>query len=128
MIQSRLNVLSKHIPPSQGLIMRLRYVIFLILVFSYTFGLIGTAQTQQSTSVRKVVQKIEPRYPELARRMNLGGTVKVTAIVASDGNVKKVEPVGGSPLLVEAAEQAVSQWRFAPGGESKETIELKFVP
>jgi TonB family protein len=108
--------------------MRLRYVIFLILVFSYTFGLIGTAQTQQSTSVRKVVQKIEPRYPELARRMNLGGTVKVTAIVASDGNVKKVEPVGGSPLLVEAAEQAVSQWRFAPGGESKETIELKFVP
>jgi outer membrane biosynthesis protein TonB len=60
--------------------------------------------------------------------MNPGGVVRIVATVGPDGNVKRVEPVGGSPLLVEAAEQAVSLWKFTPGGESKETVELKFVP
>jgi len=60
--------------------------------------------------------------------MNLGGTVKVIAVVASDGSVKKVEPVGGSPILVQAAQSAISQWKYAPGSESKETVELHFTP
>jgi membrane protein involved in colicin uptake len=54
--------------------------------------------------------------------------VKVVALVAPDGKVKKVQPVGGSPVLVQAAEAAVSQWKFAPGAESNETIELHFTP
>jgi outer membrane biosynthesis protein TonB len=60
--------------------------------------------------------------------MNLGGVVKVVAVVAADGNVKKVEPVGGSPLLVQAAENAIAQWKFAPGPESREPVELHFTP
>ena len=60
--------------------------------------------------------------------MNLGGTVKVIAVVAQDGSVKKVEAVGGSPILVEAAQSAISQWKYAPGSESKETVELHFTP
>jgi TonB family protein len=100
----------------------------MLVVFSC--GLIGSAQTEQPSneSIRKVVRKVEPRYPELARKLNLGGTVKVVAVVASDGNVKKVEPVGGSPLLVQAAESAIGQWKFAPGGESREVVELHFNP
>src|SRR5438477_176396 len=47
-----------------------------------------TAQTQEpSSESRKIVRKIHPRYPEIARRMNLGGTVKVIAVVAPDGKV-----------------------------------------
>ena len=60
--------------------------------------------------------------------MNLGGTVKMVAVVAADGSVKKIEPVGGSPLLMQAAQNAVSQWKFAPGPESRETVELRFTP
>jgi len=60
--------------------------------------------------------------------MNLGGTVKVLAVVAADGNVKSVEPVGGSPVLIKAAQDAVAKWKFAPGAESKEPIELHFTP
>ena len=44
-----------------------------------------------------------------------GGTVKVIAMVSPDGTVKKVDAVGGSPLLVQAAQDAVSLWKFAPG-------------
>jgi TonB family protein len=110
--------------------MRKWYVLFLALSLSYFFGPAGVAQSQQSTveNARKLVRKVAPQYPEVARRMNLGGVVKVVAVVAPDGNVKKVEPVGGSPLLVQAAETAVSQWKFAPGSESRETVELHFNP
>jgi outer membrane biosynthesis protein TonB len=64
----------------------------------------------------------------MARKMMLGGTVKVVALVAPDGNVKKVEPVGGSPLLVQAAQTAISQWKYTAGPESRETVELHFMP
>ncbi len=93
-------------------------------------GHFGRAQGQQSSieNSRKVVRKVEPHYPELARKMNLGGTVKVVAFVEPNGSVKKVDATGGSPLLVQAAENAISQWKFAPGTESRETVELHFTP
>ena len=89
-----------------------------------------SAQTQQpSPSGRKLVHKVDPSYPEMARKVNLTGTVKVFAVVTPDGNVKAVEPVGGSPLLVQAAQDAISRWKFAPASsESKEMIELHFHP
>jgi TonB family protein len=109
----------------------MRYALILVLSLACCLGTAAWGQTQQSSgdTGRKLVRKIEPRYPEIARRMNLGGTVKLIAVVAPDGNVKKVEPVGGSPLLVQAAESAITQWKFAPaGGESRETVELHFTP
>jgi TonB family protein len=110
--------------------MRKLYVLFLVLTLSFFAGFAGSVQSQQSTTDagRKVVRKVEPRYPDVARRMSLGGTVKVVAVVAADGNVKKVEPVGGSPILVQAAQTAVSQWKYVPGSESRETVELQFTP
>jgi outer membrane biosynthesis protein TonB len=60
--------------------------------------------------------------------MNLGGTVKVIAVVGADGEVKSVEPVGGSPVLLKAAQDAIAKWKFAPGAESKEVVELHFTP
>ena len=110
--------------------MRMRYVLILFLISSTFFGPAGTAQGQQSSTenVRRIVRQTAPSYPELARRMNLGGTVKVLAVVAADGNVKSVEPVGGSPVLIKAAQDAVAKWKFAPGAESKEPIELHFTP
>ena len=110
--------------------MRKSYVFLIGLVLSFSLGAPGIAHSQQSSadSVRRVVKRVEPRYPDMARKINLGGTVKVVAVVASDGNVKKVEAVGGSPLLVEAAQSAISQWKYAPGMESRETVELHFIP
>jgi len=106
-----------------------KLVLILVISISYCFGTL-LAQSQQSSTEgpRKIVHKVEPKYPEVAKRMNLGGTVKVIAIVAADGDVKKVEAVGGSPILVEAAESAISQWKFAPGAESREPVELRFNP
>ena len=61
--------------------------------------------------------------------MSLSGTAKVMASVAPDGTVKSVQAVGGSPVLIQAAQDAVQKWKFAPASaESKEIIEIHFGP
>ncbi len=110
--------------------MRMRYVLILIAVFLTSIGPAGTAHGQQASpeTTRRVVRQTAPIYPEMARKIGLGGTVKVIAVIAADGDVKSVEPVGGSPVLIKAAEDAVAKWKFAPGAESRQTIELHFNP
>ena len=108
--------------------MRKWYALALFLLFLTCFGSAQMAQGQQSTSARKITRQVAPTYPDLAKKMNLGGTVKVIAVVGADGEVKSVEPMGGSPVLLKAAQDAVAKWKFAPGGESKETVELHFTP
>jgi len=110
--------------------MRLRLTPIAVLALSYTLTPALLAQNQQPSveSRRPIVLRIAPQYPEAARRIRLGGTVKAIAQVGSDGNVKRVEAVGGSPLLVQAAENAIAKWKYAPGGESQETVELHFTP
>lgn len=110
--------------------MYMRRAALALLALSYSLGPATWAQGQQSPNDagRKVLRKVQPEYPSDARRMNLGGTVKLFAMVAPNGRVKKVEPVGGSPLLVRAAESAVEQWKYEAGAESKETIEIHFTP
>jgi TonB family protein len=110
--------------------MRTRLILAAVFVSMCLFGSLATGQSEQTSTDtgRKIVRKVDPQYPAIAKRMNLGGTVRVIAMVSSDGTVKKVDAVGGSPLLVQAAQNAVSLWKFAPGTESKETVELHFVP
>jgi TonB family protein len=109
----------------------MRTHVLLILLSCCCFVPAGMAQSQQSSSEvgRKLVRKVDPSYPEMAKKANLSGTVKVMASVAPDGTVKAVDPVGGSPLLVQAAQNAIIRWKFAPASaETKELIELHFHP
>lgn len=83
----------------------------------------------QPEGTRKIVSRVPPVYPDLARRMQLRGTVKVEATVNASGKVDKTEVVGGSPVLASAAVEAVTKWRWADAPhETKELIEIKFHP
>jgi TonB family protein len=83
-----------------------------------------------SESIRKVVTRVVPQYPNLARTMRIqGGSVKVEAVVAPDGSVRTVEIKGGHPVLAQAAHDAVRNWKWAPATkETRELIEIKFNP
>jgi len=84
---------------------------------------------QQSTTEapRKVLNRVVPAYPALARTMNVRGVVKIEAVVAPNGTVKSVEVKGGHPLLIQSAETAVRKWKWQTGQhESREIIEMKF--
>ena len=84
---------------------------------------------QQEEITRKVKTRVSPAYPDLARRMSIAGVVKVQVVVGTNGVVKNAKVVGGHPLLVNAAVDAVKKWRFEPASEETTgVIEFKFDP
>jgi len=83
----------------------------------------------QGELARKAKTKVAPTYPALARRMNITGTVKVLVVVTPSGSLKDTKVVGGNPLLVNAAMDALKKWKFEPADtESTGTVEFKFEP
>ncbi len=79
------------------------------------------------TAKRKVRSKVVPEYPDLAKQMNVTGKVKIEATVAPDGHVSETKVVGGSPLLVNSALEALKKWKFEPGPkETTEVVEFTF--
>jgi TonB family protein len=73
-------------------------------------------------SKRKVKSKVAPIYPELAKRMSVGGKVKIEVVVTPDGHVRSTRVVGGHPLLVQACQDAVKEWKFLPASEETTLI------
>ena len=102
-----------------------------VLTLAVTLGPIHAgAQTAQSEEIlRRAKSKVQPTYPELARKMNITGTVKIEVVVAPNGTVKGARVVGGHPVLANAALDAAKKWRFEPAsGESSGVIDFKFEP
>lgn len=62
----------------------------------------------------KLVYKVNPVYPTLAVKAHVSGTVVLEAVVDEEGNVSAVKVLSGHILLVDAAVQAVKQWRYSP--------------
>jgi TonB family protein len=90
----------------------------------------ATGQAPQSDDlIRRAKTKVQPGYPDLARKMNLSGTVKIGVTVAPNGTVKEAHVVGGHPVLANAALEAARKWRFEPAPvESEGIIDFKFEP
>jgi TonB family protein len=61
-----------------------------------------------------LVTKVDPEYPEQARRQRIQGPVVLDVWVRKDGAVRSVTPISGNPELLSAATRAVAQWRFNP--------------
>jgi TonB family protein len=74
----------------------------------------GRIRMSPTVQAAKLVQRIEPVYPQLAKAARLDGTVQLAVTIASDGHVTHAEPVSGHPLLVAAAIEAVKQWQYQP--------------
>lgn len=92
------------------------------------FSTVSFAQSGSTDeSKRKVKTKVSPIYPELARRMNVAGKVKIEVVISPDGRVKTTRVVGGHPLLVQACQDAVKEWKFAPAPEeTTQIVEFEF--
>lgn len=74
---------------------------------------------------RKATVSPDPEYPEIARRMNISGTVKVEVVIAIDGTIKSAKVLGGHPILADAVQKALKKWKFAPAA-TETTLELNF--
>ena len=92
---------------------------------------ISQAQSSQTNDeiVRRAKNRVQPFYPELARKMKITGTVKIEVTVLPNGTVKEARIIGGHPVLATAALDAAKKWRFEPApAESSGVIEFKFEP
>lgn len=79
----------------------------------------------QAQETRKVKTKVDPEYPELARRLNLKGVVRVQVTIAAAGTVKEVKELGGNPVLLDALIRAVKKWKYEPA-DKESILEVKF--
>jgi TonB family protein len=94
-------------------------------VFSSASGFPQSGSTDESK--RKVKTRTTPLYPELAKRMNVAGKVKIEVVITPDGRVKSTRVVGGHPLLVQACQDAVKEWKFvAAPEETTQVVEFEF--
>lgn len=78
---------------------------------------------------RKAKSKVVPVYPELAKKMNVVGAVKVEVTITPAGTVRSTKVIGGHPLLIDSALDALKKWRFeAASSETTQVVVFNFSP
>jgi len=104
-----------------------RPVLWGIMALALVLPGLSTAVQAQEEATRKIKSRVEPMYPELARRMHISGTVKLQIVVTKDGNVKSTKVIGGPPLLIDASVDAVKRWKFDDAkDETTQAVEFKY--
>jgi len=88
------------------------------------------SQTEDApASDRKVITRVEPKYPPTLERLYIGGVVRVQVDVAANGTVEGAQLIGGNPILGQSAIAAVKQWKYTPGKTRTKVVErLEFDP
>ncbi len=83
---------------------------------------------EATMSEPKVIHKVAPQYPEDAKKEGVQGAVVLEAVIAEDGSVRETRVLKGEDArLIDAAREAVGQWRFEPvRDEDGEPMELLF--
>ena len=71
----------------------------------------------------RVIRKVKPTYPDMARIAQVQGTIRFRATIGRDGAVDRLEVLSGPPLLIQAARDAVQQWRFLPATRNGDSVE-----
>jgi protein TonB len=61
-----------------------------------------------------LIRRVQPVYPPLAKSARVQGSVEFTAIISKEGNIENLTLVHGHPLLVNAAKEAILQWKYRP--------------
>ena len=93
----------------------------------FTSGFVIAQQSTTDEGKRKVKSKLAPAYPELAKRMNVAGKVKIEVIITPDGRVRSTRVIGGHPLLVQTCQDSVKEWKFFPSPEeTTQIVEFDF--
>jgi TonB family protein len=91
-----------------------------------------TPSIARAPAPNRLLYRVDPKYPELAKSQHIQGAVELEAQVLGDGTVGNVAVLRGDPLLAEAASSAVKQWKYQPYSvngrqvERQERITVKF--
>ncbi|HKW61348.1 MAG TPA: TonB family protein [Candidatus Acidoferrum sp.] len=84
----------------------------------------GPIRVGGNVQAARIVNRVQPVYPPLARQTRISGTVRLHAIITKDGTIRELEVLSGHPLLQQAALDAVRQWRYQPTLLNGEAVEV----
>jgi TonB family protein len=75
------------------------------------------------------VQNVKPEYPESLRAAHVGGLVRLNVTVSPNGNVTRIDLIGGNAIFSESAIKAVMKWKYAPAAsETTDEVQIRFNP
>jgi TonB family protein len=105
-----------------------RAISLTLLAAIVTMWVLPNRVLSQNAPERKVVNRVEPEYPDTLKRLYIGGVVRVEIVVGSNGNVQTTELLGGNPILGQSAMKALKQWRYEAGTKEKMIVQMEFDP
>jgi periplasmic protein TonB len=73
-----------------------------------------TIHVSGGVQAARLVRRIEPIYPPLAKQLRRQGRVELRAIISTQGTIQSLEVISGDPLLIQSALAAVNEWRYQP--------------
>jgi periplasmic protein TonB len=88
-------------------------------------------QREHPTRVSKDVmsglisKKVDPEYPEKARKQHIQGTVVLQATIGKEGDVENLQVISGDSMLAAASIEAVKQWKYKPYLVNGEPVEVE---
>lgn len=85
----------------------------------------GPVFRQSSILEGSLIRRVQPIYPPLARAARIQGAVVLFAVISKEGTIENLRAISGQPMLVLAAKDAVSQWRYRPYILNDEAIEVE---
>jgi TonB family protein len=86
-----------------------------------------TMELSAAAAESGLVHRVEPDYPEEARRQGVQGAVVLEVHINPAGAVQELKLISGSPLLAQAATDAVRQWKFKPHTVNGHRAEMQTV-
>jgi protein TonB len=81
-------------------------------------------RVSMGAEMAKLVKRVVPAYPPLARGARISGMVHLIGIISKDGTIRNLQVISGHPLLVRAAVEAVEQWVYQPTLLNNEPVEV----
>ncbi len=82
-------------------------------------------RVSQGVTEGRLISRVEPQYPKLARAARIQGQVVLSAVISKTGEIENLVLVSGHPLLAPAAIEAVKQWRYRPYLLNGEPVEVE---
>ena len=108
---------------------RVARMALLVCLFACVVGLPVNSQTAEPAAERKVIARVEPKYPPTLERMYIGGVVRLQVDISATGTVESATLLDGNPILKQAAIAAVKQWKYTPGNhKTQQVVKLEFDP
>jgi len=85
----------------------------------------GPKKVSSGVMEGNIIRKIDPPYPSMAKIAHIQGDVVLQAMISKGGTIENLRGVSGHPILIQAAMEAVRQWKYRPYELNGEPVEVE---